>query len=1125
MRRVVVEALRLQARVMLAVACVVAGCLALSGPAWANAPWWHGTTSVSPTHLPPGGEGTIYAQAVNVGDAKTSGPITLSYTLPQGVSVAEEEAEPGVFRPEISFYAFTLTTNFDLGPAGFIESLFHYGLCSVSGQTVSCSDSEALMEGPLGAAFPNLAHMAPFENLEMRVRVKAAVGAEAGSSKLEVVGGGAPRLVTRRPFIVSASAPVFGVQDLAMTPEEEGGRVDAQAGSHPFQLTTTFSLNQSADPVRPPALPRNLQFRLPPGLIGNPTIIPQCSEHDFKEIFGGGNENRCPQDTVVGVASITFDEPVTLGIQTKPVPLFNLTPGLGEPARFGFEFANAPVTLDTAVRTGSDYGVTVSVNNITELANLLSSSVTFWGAPGDQRHDSARGWGCLVEGALAPGLPCLPTAETEPPPFLTMPTACSLPFVTSVEGVSWPTRAHPAGVLLAGADYSLQDELEHPLGITGCNRLPFNPSIEVQPDVQSASTPTGLAVHVRVPQEVNRNAVGLASASVKDTTVALPEGMGLNPAGANGLEACSESEIGFEKVDPDGTDRFSPSLPAPFCPAASKIGSAKFKIPVIAHPLEGAVYLASQNANPFGSLVALYIVAEDPVSGTLVKLAGEVHLTETGQVITSLRNSPQAPLEEAEFHFFGGERAPLATPASCGSYETQASFAPWSGNPPVPASSTFRVTSGPNGAPCQDPAPFAPTLAGGSTNVQAAAFSPLTTTISRPDGDQDIQGVQITLPPGLSGMIAGVTPCGEAQADAGVCGQASLVGHTIVSVGLGGDPYSVKGGEVFLTGPYRGAPFGLSIVEPAKAGPFDLGKVIVRARLDIDPLTAQATVTTDPTGPYAIPHVLDGIPLQIKHVNVLIDRSQFAFNPTNCDPLRLTASIQSTQGITSQASVPFQVTNCAALKFAPKFTVSTNGRTSKANGASLRVKLVYPNAPQGTQTNIAKVKVALPRQLPSRLTTLQKACLVDAFEANPANCPPQSIIGHATVHTPLLPVPLTGPAYFVSHGGEAFPTLTIVLQGDNVTVRLIGNTLIRKGITTTTFKATPDIPFSTFELTLPQGRYSALTANGNLCKADLMMPTQFTAQNGVKRNQRTHITVTGCHRKHRAKRKHRKKHS
>ena len=381
-----------------------------------------------------------------------------------------------------------------------------------------------------------------------------------------------------------------------------------------------------------------------------------------------------------------------------------------------------------------------------------------------------------------------------------------------------------------------------------------------------------------------------------------------------------------------------------FCPDASKIGEATIKTPILPNPIEGAAYLAAQESNPFGSLIASYIIAEDPVSGVLIKLAGAISFnSETGQITSTFSNSPQAPFEDAELHFFGEQRAPLATPAHCGSYTTTASFTPWSGDQPVSSSSTFQITSGPNGSPCpRSSLPFTAFLTGGATNIKAGSFSPLTTTIGREDGQQNIQSVQLHLPPGLSGMLTGVTLCPEPQADEGTCPAGSLIGETTVSVGVGGEPYSVKGGKVYLTGPYQGAPFGLSIVNPAKAGPYDLENhtacdcVLVRAKIEVDPHTAALTVTTDSSGPYAIPTIIEGIPLQIKHVNVLINRPSFTFNPTSCNPMSITGAISSDEGATSPVSVPFQVTNCAVLKFAPAFSVSTGAHTSKAMSSQPR---------------------------------------------------------------------------------------------------------------------------------------------------------------------------------------------
>jgi hypothetical protein len=1076
--------------------------------ALARSPWWNLSSTSRPASLAPGGEGTVVVTALNIGDRETSGDMTLSDDLPAGVSAQSVE-----------LYVSPLGSN----------DLSGLGTCATTPSHVQCSYPGEFELPPLK----------PYEFIELRIAVKVAPDAVSGESRVAMTGGGAPNASFEQGLVVSGSPTPFGVEDFRFIPEEEGGAVDLRAGSHPFQLTTSISLNQTADIAKPPALPKDLSFQLPPGLVGNASATAQCSELDFAQIAEDGHTNLCPADTAIGVAFLTV---YTNGLETYSVPLFNLAPRPGEPARFGFEVQKSPVTIDTSVRTGRDYGVTANVSNITQLVGFLSNQITFWGVPGDPRHDSSRGWDCLPGGAE--GVPCLPTHVNSPAPLLTLPSACDGPLTTSLEGDSWPTSANPAGIALPRLEYQLKDGSGRPTEMTGCDQLPFSPAIKVTPDGTAASTPTGLNVDVHVPQEQALNGEGLAEAEPKTITVALPEGVAINPSSGDGLAACSESLAGFtgfaalDGASEAKTATFTPRLPGSlnslnageadslqpavnFCPDAAKIATATIRTPILPNPIVGAAYLASQNQNPFGSLVAMYLLAEDPVSGVVVKLAGDVHVSDTGQLLATFENSPQAPFEDAELHFFGGERAPLATPDHCGTYTTTASLTPWSSGSVATASSAFDITSGPHGGPCPGASlPFSPSLTGGTTNIDAGAFSPLTTTIAREDGNQNMQSVQLHLPEGLEGVLAGVKLCDEADANAGTCGPESQIGETTVSAGVGGDPVSVTGGKVYITEKYAGAPFGLSIVNPVKAGPFDLEHdtsnpnnqppcdcVVVRAKIEVNLLTAALTVTTDPSGPHAIPHLIDGIPVQIKKVNVLVNREHFTFNPTDCDPSAITGSIGGEEGATQPVSVPFDAANCATLKFTPKFSVSTSGKTSKADGASLTAKL---SEPQG-DANITRVKVDLPKQLPSRLTTLQKACTNAQFVANPANCPAESKIGMATVTTPLLPVPLTGPAIFVSHGGEAFPSLTMVLQGDNVTVDLVGTTFISKaGITSTTFKTVPDVPFDTFQLTLSQGKFSALAANGNLCTSKLAMPTEFVGQNGAVIHESTKLSVTGC---------------
>jgi hypothetical protein len=1104
-------------------------------------------------------DGEIYVTAANLGDATVAGeksPVRLADVLPHGLrAVAIAGSQPD-----------------EAGKASFLG---HDPLpCSLA--SVSCRLSDTLPS---------------FEQIEMRIGVMAESGATSGELNTASVSGGEgfscqpthvgagqyrdsgcidesesgnyTRISTglvssasiKRPMVLSSVPVSFGTEDYELVNEEYGGTPATQAGAHPFQQTTTIVLNHGADTaplenvghkpnVLPSSLVKDLHFKWPAGLIGNPNPIPQCKESQFFKSTESGGATECEADTAVGVANITINEPSLAGMSQFTVPLFNLPPRVGEPARFGFDvpIAGVPVLIDTSVRSGGDYGVTVSVNNITQSAAFISSEVTVWGVPGDPRHNHQRGWACLLEstgdtleptsdGGLSPCSASEVHGEQHLPPFLSLPTSCTGSEHSTVEGDSWAN----AGAYATLADYTMP-------ALDSCNRLPFSPTIKVTPDGTAGSTPTGLNVDVHVPQEESLNPSGLAVADPRNITVALPNGVSVNPASGDGLVACSEALAGFtgfaELLPGTQTPTFTSAGPASlvqgvnFCPNASKIGTVRIKTPILPNSIEGAVYLASENQNPFGSLVAMYVFAEDPVSGVVIKLAGNIHLSETGQLVTTFENSPQAPFEDAEFHFFGGERAPLATPARCGAYSTTTSIEPWSGNAPSTPSSTFDVTSGPGGSPCPGAMlPFAPTLTGGTSNINAGSFSPFVMTFGREDGEQNLQSIQLHMPPGLEGLLSSVKLCSEAQANEGTCGPESQIGETTVSAGVGHDPVSVVGGRVYITEGYDGAPYGLSIVNPVKAGPFDLEHdtsnpnddppcdcIVVRAKIEVNPATADLTITTDQSGPHAIPHLIDGIPVQIKRVNVTINREHFTFNPTNCSPLALTGAIGSDEGGSQSLAVPFQATNCAILKFTPTLSVTTAAKASKAKGESLQFKIAYPKGAMGSQSWFNEAKFDIPKQLPARLSTIQQACDAATFETNRAACPKHSVIGSAVVRTPVLPVPLEGPVYFVSYGGAKFPDAVLVLKGYGLTIELHGNTFINgsSGVTSATFKALPDVPFESIEVTLPAGEYSEFGANlpakahFDFCGQKLTMPTFFKASNGAQINQDTPVTIAGC---------------
>jgi hypothetical protein len=928
----------------------------------------------------------------------------------------------------------------------------------------------------------------------------------------------------------SAGTPTtFGVASFEITPVNQDGTPANHAGAHPFAITTSLSLNQTEEHY-PVELPKDVIVHLPPGLVGDPNAVTQCTMANFFAFVF--ETDLCPPSSVVGVVTVTAHEPL-IGVFTKTVPVFNLAPAQGEPARFGFEVLGlVPIVIDTAVRNGRDYGVDVTVNDATETAGLLRSKVTLWGAPGDPSHDSERGWECVAEGYYynlhEVHTPCPVTSDLPQTAFLTLPTSCQAdpstePVVSLIEMDSW---ANPG--TFVGAEYTWMNEESQRLGFAGCDELPFNeapfsPSIDVTPEQHAASTPTGLSVDVKVPQQSTLEANKLAEADVRDTTVTLPRGVQLSPSAANGLEGCSEQQVGFEAINPTTQTQEFDTV-AVSCPHGSKVGTVHIKTPLLANELKGAVYLASpapngeEGKNPFDSLVALYLVAEDPVSGVLVKLGGEGQIDEsTRQIATTFKNTPQVPFEELKLDLFGGPRASVTTPPQCGSYITNAIFTPWSGTGPLAVQALgedFQVSSGVGGGACPGASlPFGPGFNAYSTSTQAGGFTGFQLELTRPDGDQALSSVSMHLPSGVAALLASVELCSDAQAAVSACPAGSEVGHATAIAGLGAEPYVQEGGRVYITGPYEDAPFGLEIVTPAKAGPFDLGFVTVRSKLYVDPNDASVTIVSDP-----LPTQIRGIPLELKRVLVSVDRPGFQFNPTSCDPMRVEGTITGDQGASAGVGVPFQMGNCGALPFSPQLTASAVGHGSKADGTTFAVTVTSGGVgPNGVaQAGIAKVQLQLPKQLSSRLPTLQKACVDAVFNANPASCDEGSVIGYATIHTPVLKNPLTGPAYLVSHGGAAFPDVEFVLQGEGIKLVLDGKTDIKGELTYSRFESTPDAPFTVFETVLPAGPHGVLTPNVaeskrfNLCGENLEMPTTMIAQNGMRIEQETKVQVTGC---------------
>jgi hypothetical protein len=1067
---------RLWRMVLAALVAGTAMLLASAAPALALKPWWHLNAETAPTNLPPGGTGLVTLVASNLGDAAADGasePVLLKVKLPAGLTVT--------------------TMN---GPG-----------CSSA--TLTCT-----FKGSLNPYEPII--------VKMPVRVDASLGAVAAVPvEASVEGGGAGRTARTFRLPVNREPATFGVAGYELSPFNADGTPAREAGMQPFQLTTTLVLNQTGGQF-PVELPKGFAFHLPPGLVGNPNAAEQCTMADFFALVL--ETNLCPPESVVGVAMVTVNEPKIGPDIIKIVPVFNLVPARGEPARFGFEvLGKVPIVLDTSVRSGLDYGVDVTVKDATQTAGLESSQVTFWGVPGDPRHDNARGWECVAGGAFVKqvGKPCPVSSGLAEEPFLRSPTSCAAdpsgePVRFPLEADSW---AHP-GVYL-GAEYEWMNEAGDLLGFEGCGALPFAPELGVTPEQRVASTPTGLDVSVTVPQDTTLTAGEPAEADVRDTTVTLPQGVMLSPSAATGLEGCSEAQVGFVGFNQAAqTDEFNTSKAS--CPDGSKVGTVKIRTPLLSHELEGGVYLASpapkeeEGKNPFNSLVALYVVAEDPVSGVLVKLAGEGRVDEnTLQIGTTFANTPQVPFEELRMHLFGGERASVTTPSLCGAYAAEGLFTPWSGAPAVLAPPReFEVVQGVGGGGC--PAGglgFSPGFVAGTDNGRAGAFTGFSMELSRPDGDQALSSVAMHLPSGIAALLSSVTLCSEAQAAASACPASSEVGEATAIAGLGSEPYVQTGGKVYMTGPYEEAPFGLEIVTPAKAGPFDLGYVTVRSKLYIDPNNASVTIVSDP-----LPTQIRGIPLQLKRVIVNVNRPAFQFNPTSCEPMKIQGTITGAQGAQANVASPFKTEDCQALPFEPQLSASAVGHGSKTEGTTFAVTVRSggTNASGVAQAGIAKVQLQLPKQLSSRLPTLQQACTDTVFNANPASCDDGSVIGYATIHTPVLNNPLTGPAYLVSHGGAAFPDVEFVLQGEGIRLILDGQTDIKGEVTYSRFESTPDAPFTVFETVLPAGPHGVLTPNVpeskrfSLCGETLQMPTSIIAQNGARIEHETNVQITGC---------------
>lgn len=852
----------------------------------------------------------------------------------------------------------------------------------------------------------------------------------------------------------------FGIEEFGAATNQESA-ISRQAGAHP-DLRVKFSLatrQNRIDQTVPDEALRNIDVSLPPGLIANPTATETCTR---AELVAGqeGQSPICPVTSEVGIARIKFS-----AADTTELEVFNLEPPAGTPALFGMNFFGAVVLIEAKVRPG-DYGIDSLSLNTSEANLIYGVDLELWGVPADPSHDADRTFYTPITGAgIRPA--SSPAARV---PFVRAPTSCpGTANRFSMSANSWQN---------SGVFSSL--ETSHDLGGAAfinenCDDVPFRPTLTAQPTSHVAGAPTGFVFNVDVPQYEDPN--GLGSADVRSTRVTLPKGVSVSPSAAAGLGACTQSAMHL------GTDD------AIECPASSRIGSVMIETPLLAQPLEGDVILAKQNDNPFNTLLAMYMAVKGP--GLYLKLPGKVELDpQTGQLTASFENTPQLPFSHLRLELEGGDRAPLVAPSTCGRFVSHAEITSWASVTPVSIDIPMTIDEG-----CGRSGQFEPGFEAASSNPIGGRYSPFTLRVTRPDGQQNIASLKATLPEGLLAKLAGVPLCGATQAATGDCPAGSQVGTTTVGAGPGSSPiYVPEAGKaptaVYLAGPYKGAPYSLVVKVPAQAGPFDLGTVVVRNALQVDPTTTQVTAESDP-----LPQILEGIPITYRDVRVEINKPEFTINPTNCTQMAVTGAITSASGQTVNRSAPFAVANCERLDFKPTLALQMSGQTKRAGNPALTATL---KAPAG-QANIASTAVILPKTVFIDQRHVSNPCTRVQFAADA--CPAKSILGTAKAWSPLLDKPLEGPVYFRSNGGERqLPDIVADLDGQ-IHVVLVGFIDSKKvgketSLVRTRFASVPDAPVSKFVLKLKGGKKSLIQNSANLCKVRPKAEVKMTGQNG-----------------------------
>ncbi len=999
------------------------------------------------------------------------------------------------------------------------NSLASGGVACLSVQSVNAGAPLTCTRGP-GPA------LAPGRSLRLMVAslIVAADAASELTTSVTVSAAGAPD-VTTEDHIPVLDKLLFGPIDFSARSLDAGGDDYTVAGGHPYEATTSFHFPTFRGGEAPGVFPgisipvenvRNIWVELPPGFVGAASAAPRCRLSELTRFAPA-----CPAGSQVGTLVLFKTGDAT------PNPLYNMVPEKGYPAEFAFKYStNAVVSYPQLRPRGEGYGLNFTVPGASRF--LISGvSATLWGVP--SQH---------------PGLFGAPPMGGPPVPFLSNQSDClDAQPTTKIRVDSWE---HPARKRSDGTpdltDPNWKSSSAPAPAITGCDAPgladQFKPTISAGPTSTdaggstAADTPSGYHVDLAFPQANDPTDPGTVfdpsvpqAPQLKDAAVTLPVGVAVSPSAADGLGGCSDVP-GSDQVNLDSISPVS-------CPESSKIGSVVATSPLLAshdpetdavtgaEPLEGDVFLIKPHPgdlDPSGDRdgrFRLLIQIDDPRLGLNAKLPGIVTADKaTGRLVARFTDNPQLPVKHLSLTFKSGDRAPLVNPTTCGAATTSGVFTPWSrggtrsdgvvvaGTPDATADSSFDVSWDGKGAGCPSTLPFAPAMTAGTASNQAGASSPFTFDVTRQDRTDVFKNVSVTLPGGLLAAVKDVPLCADADANAGSCPVASRVGSATVAAGAGGSPFYLRDQPVALTGPYKGAPYGLAIAVHAVAGPFDLGTVVVRQALNIDPDDAHVTVVSDP-----LPTVRDGVPLRVRRINVTVDRPGFMRSPTSCAAKAIGASIGSLNGTTVNLSSPFAVDGCARLPFAPKLAMKLTGAKETKVGGHPGIEALVTQRPGEAAPR--SVEVTLPLSLALDPDHAASENLCEYTDGLADRCPQKSVIGTATAISPLLKAPLTGKVFFVKgvrtdpkSGRQirTLPTLLLELRGEvSLNLRASSSVPDNKHLVST-FSMIPDAPISSFQLKLDSGKNGILvvTDGANVC-ADTEKPfLSAVAQNGKR---------------------------